>query len=251
MTYKYFLVFSSIILGLGVTNIFEGIGNYVKIINKTKRVKIRFLFGHRISKKNENKIIPSFALSIWVITMIVVAFQYFAGSYELYEQGPMKSIGVYVTNILLPTMYFIISKIIIPDFNAPDVEKKLTTSEYSLPDFYYRNKNTLAYLGIGFIVLVAYNFILIEMTKCMSLGCIFDCFKDYFYRRFGAHFIIIALLLCVALISKSDILSKDQFHIYIKSDQLFWLIQSIIAIIVLALILCLARDVINKAIVFN
>lgn len=223
MKFDYFIVFSSIILGLGLGNIYNGIGGYLKV-----------------SRRYPKRIKHSSTLSVWGVVMIIVSFQFFASSCEL--SGELVSDKyLFMVNLAITSFIFIITRIITPDFNAPDVSGNLSHSKneiYDLNDFFDRNRSILMSCGIIIILLSAAYHCLIysnlkELTWENNLIKIIDSYKA---KRLYSHLIFIILLLFAGLMKRP--IKPKRFY----TEQIFWRIQFFISVTAFILICKLVND---------
>ena len=222
MKFDYFLIFSSIILGLGISQIFEGFGSYLKFRNRHK-----------------NEINHSWTLSCWILVTAMAIFQYFAGSYQLWGET-MTDIFVFATNLIIPILFFILCRIIIPDLNAPDIQDEIDKNKiYSLHDFFNRNRRTLSIVAIILIVCLAINFLLINRSSLGAINC-----QKYQEERLLSHLIFIILLFIVGFFPSDWGFRKLKF----KKWCVCFSVQFVLSFVALSMITCLAIDVINKAI---
>lgn len=205
MATAYYFIFPTIILGLGVSKILEGIGNYYKAQNRYK-----------------GKLTNPLILGIWIIVMLIVAFQYFAGMYQLHGME-LKTIGLFLTNIAIPFILFIISRILIPDFNAPDVERELNNGGYDLREYFERNRKTVSKWAISLIILLALNNILIASNSNPDAD-LKDLLINYVSYRGLWHIIYILTLFYVGFKKKMG------------NEKRFWKIQLALSVVGLILI---------------
>ena len=225
MKYDYFLIFSSMILGMVTVKIFNSIANYLKAYNR-----------HKDDKKIKNSVI----LFIWALISVITVFQYFAGSYQLHEKG-MNNLGLFITNLIIPSILFLVSMVVIPEFNAPDVIRKIESEKgYDLREFYNINRKTIALGGIFLTVLLAMNFFFTSLSLTGEFG-----FYRYLRERSLFHLTFIAILFAIGFSKKPT--KEGKFW----GERRFWKMQNVLSLVVLVLISILAWQVINKAIVQN
>lgn len=202
MDFFYFLIFLSFILSLSLTTLYEGIGTYIKNKNRYP-----------------GQILFSWTLFIWILVMTYAIVQYFIGIYALHDKS-FNNIWIYLINMALVTIIFIICRMLVPDLNAPDIEGMLAKKQaYHLSDYFERNRRSIANAGIILFFFYAISYYL-------SKGI----WQGYFIERFPFHIAFVVILVTMG---------------YIKKIKRFWYLQSFCALISLGLTLILTAQVIN------
>ena len=163
---------------------------------------------------------------LWVVIMIFVVLQYFIGIYQLYGHDLVDPSDMFfcILNVIVVSLIFIICKLLTPDFNAPDVVKRIKKDGvYSLGEYFNRNRRALASSAILLIILNALNYFVINDVAPIT----------YVRERLGFHLPLIVFLYLSGF--------------RIKAGKYYWRTQNGIALVFLILILAMLIDVMNKA----
>lgn len=214
MKYDFFLIFSTIILSLSVTQIFEGIGNFVK--NKIR-------YGKALK--------GSLTLTIWILVVLLVSFQYFLGMYSINEMI-MYYWLMYLTNLLFPAIVYIGSRVLIPNFNSIDVLKSIQekrdvldklktdpdcaetiklnkmTKGYDLDDYFNKHVKSIVIFGIFIVAISALNKFAQHENSLIQPFTLGEEFKD----QLNLNLFYIVFILILALVGIVKSLNNNLIH---------------------------------------
>jgi len=150
--------------------------------------------------------------------------------YQLYN-SPINHIGLFLTNLFIPFILYIICRILVPEFNSNVVEEALGNGGYNLNDFFDRNRRTTTIWAMVLILCLALNYFFIALNSEAE-----QVLLSYAEDRAVYHVAFIILLGYVGF-KKNGAANKK-----------IWWAQLVPALLALIMISILAYDVIFKAI---
>ncbi len=131
--FNHYLIFSSIILGLGVTKLLQNVGQLIKT--------------------NSNNIGEHFwPLYVWIVFIFFAQMQYWWAEYIDRDMVP-SNFFLTVVNILFPVGLYLMVEILMPDCQSERT--------YNLKTHYFENKKRIFGLGVVLVVITMFRSFLI------------------------------------------------------------------------------------------
>lgn len=130
--FAYIVILTSIIIGLGITDLLTSLGSIARNWKHIKR--------------------PTASL-LWTLCLLVGIIQYWWSTWR-FSDIEFSFLDYFLT-IVITIIFYFLSRIVLPDMNSAEVVNQLEGKRYSLEKYYLNNLQLMCWLAIVLVCLIS------------------------------------------------------------------------------------------------